>query len=282
MFIENTTRYNNHTKTATCYFYEGNADFFVDSQYDLLFFFQSSMFPELVVTKEQLTSIVDIRISEKQLFDEFSKDTRYEIRRCLKNDNADIKIIYNPTDNDIEEYLEAHRNLYQRKKIKNTDFNYYKELYVKLRRTDNILFTKISIDKNISCYHTYLRDHDKARLLTSCSSMHAFDTHTKTLVGRLNRTLHFKDMLLCKQLGIKWLDMGGITDRDSDTITRFKKNFGGKTVIYYYGYVALSTKGQKVLARILNPSFQNMKKVLAKIHLLNFARFLFTQFQRDK
>jgi lipid II:glycine glycyltransferase (peptidoglycan interpeptide bridge formation enzyme) len=67
----------------------------------------------------------------------------------------------------------------------------------------------------------------------------------KKMLSQANRYLVWKCILLFKEKGYKFYDMGGLSY--DDNIRRFKLGFGGKVVPVYWGYEANSIMGSLVL-----------------------------------
>ena len=72
------------------------------------------------------------------------------------------------------------------------------------------------------------------RLVHSVSLFRDRDPAYRALVGRANRWLHWRDLLLFKAQGVKRYDWGGMFEDESGPghagINRFKRSFGGQRV----------------------------------------------------
>src|SRR5207244_489818 len=79
--------------------------------------------------------------------------------------------------------------------------------------------------------HVLLVDRPRARLFLSATT-HRADAVDTQVVGRLNRLLHWHEMLYYKACGFAKYDFGGIEDRSSPvySVTQFKLSFGGDVV----------------------------------------------------
>jgi lipid II:glycine glycyltransferase (peptidoglycan interpeptide bridge formation enzyme) len=69
--------------------------------------------------------------------------------------------------------------------------------------------------------------------LYSCSNHLEIDKAIRNQAAKLNRYLHWKDILSLKGLGCRQYDLGGI---GNPRIAEFKKGFGG-TVVEEYNYI---------------------------------------------
>ena len=83
--------------------------------------------------------------------------------------------------------------------------------------------------------HSYIVDREasRARLLHSASLFrNVDDSKERNAIGRANRLLHFKAMMLFAEQGFDCYDFGGYAmdteDRDLVSINRFKDEFGGE------------------------------------------------------
>jgi hypothetical protein len=98
--------------------------------------------------------------------------------------------------------------------------------------------------------HAYLVDPSilRARLLYSASQHLSSNVASeRAIIGRMNRYLHFQDMLYFKELNYKVYDMGGYAYETKDevlqNINKFKDGFGGNLVCeydywpWYYKYI---------------------------------------------
>ena len=209
-------------------------------------------------SREFHTILIDLNLSEDELFRGIKKSTAYEIRRAEKDG-----IVFAEETN-----LETFRAFYN-------DFAPTKSLgllgkanlssmgkFLTITRADLARSDPAGTDPSAAkpamveaaggtplCMHAYLVDPEesRARLLYSATLVRDGAGVDRQILGRANRRLHWLDMLRFKAQGIRWYDLGGIAHIDeqegklaeavtSDTapatagIDAFKTAFGGTAV----------------------------------------------------
>lgn len=168
---------------------------------------------------------IDLTKSINELYDGFSKETKYEIRRAERDG---INVIYNYNE---RSFLKIYNAFAEKKGLNKITID-------KLNSFKNHLLISASISNNeISSVHLYLCDGEIARLLYSARNI---DCHLKNSeIGRANRYLHYKDILFFKDLNYKIYDLGGYADSDDENlvgINKFKLSFGGNIVEMHHYY----------------------------------------------
>lgn len=155
----------------------------------------------------------------------FTKTTQYEIRRA-ERDGVECL-----TNLPIEQFVEFF-NIFSRSKnraeIKKSEIQSFGK---------NLLITGAFHDKTALVMHCYIIDSEgkRARLLHSASEFRNLtSSDQRNLVARANRLLHFYDICVSKNLGLKIYDLGGYSivdiDEEKRKINDFKKSFGGMIV----------------------------------------------------
>lgn len=177
------------------------------------------------------------------IFIGFEKNTRYEINRALKKD----EIIINELDPNLEK--EIFYNMYTDfSKIKNLKDINHDEIDLLINAGCFRIRLAYDKDKNPLVCHTYIIANKKARLAHSISFFrNELNNEDKKLIGRANRLLHWEDIKLFKDEGFYIYDLGGIsTDEnniETQSINKFKKSFGGFTVVNHNSLIPTSIKG---------------------------------------
>ena len=101
-------------------------------------------------------------------------------------------------------------------------------------------------------WHAHLRSGRTVRLTYSASWFRGMDSDYRSLVGRANRWLHWRDMLCFRQAGVQYYDWGGVFEDESTPertgINHFKRMFGGQPVQSYECTVAANVRGRVWLA----------------------------------
>jgi hypothetical protein len=161
---------------------------------------------------------------EKSLLHSFAKNTIYEIKRAMK-EGISFEI-----ETSLDTYINFYNNFASSKGLKKigSDIRDY---------GDHLLITKALHDGETLVMHSYLFDNTfkRARLLHSASLFrNEHDNNKRSLIGRANRFLHYKDMLFFLEKYYKCYDLGGYAFGTDDPqrikINEFKDSFRGKLV----------------------------------------------------
>ena len=180
---------------------------YVQSQEESLFFIKIMDF---------YTLKVNLLKSEEDILKNFSKNTKYEIRRASKENIKMFKL-----DIDMKQYIKYYSSFAKEKNLSLLslqELSYYWNNLV-------ILGSGKSLD-NILIINTYLIDNKRARLFHSISLFRGDDSIDKKLAGMANRFLHFEAMKFFKSKGFVIYDFGGIGKNETTkTIDKFKLNF---------------------------------------------------------
>lgn len=151
---------------------------------------------------------------------EFKKTVRYEINKA---DKLSLKI--------------SNRNY-----IKDEELNLLNEFYnsinmaevtidrLKKYNPENFKVTAIYHESQLICFHVYLYDDQRTRLLySSCIKGKIISLGLDA--SYMNRYLHFKDIELFKNMGLEKYDWGGISSFEKPNgVDKFKMGFSGKLI----------------------------------------------------
>ncbi|MGP1439701.1 MAG: hypothetical protein ACTTJ3_03055 [Treponema sp.] len=157
---------------------------------------------------------------ESVLFSKIAKNTKYEINRASK-EGVEI------TKTNLKEFLvffNAFAPTKHLKKLRTNNLKAYK---------DSLLITKSFRDEVVFAMHAYVVDKDegRARLLYSATVNRNTSNIDLNMIGRANRLLHWKDMLMFKDEGLSIYDWGGIVGdknaKETQGIDSFKMAYGG-------------------------------------------------------
>jgi hypothetical protein len=167
------------------------------------------------------TAVVDLTATEEELWQRLDrKSCRYEIR---KGRELDSEITRNEDSERARELINAHRQRTRYARlISSTDWTRLQE-YVDVFV---VAYEGITV-----AAHVVLVDKSRARLLLSATT-HRADAVDTRLVGRLNRVLHWHELMYYKHCGVAQYDFGGVEDRSSAvySVSQFKLSFGGDVV----------------------------------------------------
>lgn len=204
----------------------------------------------------QYSSLIDLTKSEDELFNSIKKNVRYEINRSIKEKINNIIFTSKELKNNKEEILnfeKKYNQLYKEKGI-NTRLNI--QTVKKYIENNMFILTKAQLGKDDLCYHAYVINGEKTRLLYSCSNFRNNDKETKNLIARANKFLHWEDIKYFKLNNYLIYDFGGITSFEKPNgIDKFKLSFSGSKTKYFNIVYANTLKGKCALF---------LKKILRK------------------
>lgn len=177
------------------------------------------------------TRIIDLEKTEQEIFGDFSKTTRYEIRRAKERDSLRVEHLFNITEETLDSFIEFHNKFTDTKNLGHIDVE---KLYA-LKQNSNLVISKVFSDDNILlAVHSYIfKGSERAELHTSSSLFREKEYSVNSaLISRANRYLHYCDILYFKKLGVPIYDLGGVylkTDNEEyANVARFKSGFGGE------------------------------------------------------
>ena len=195
-----------------------------------------------LVSKEFFTLETDLKESEEEIFNKIEKNTKYEIKRAdreganaIFNFSKDILENLNIINHFDEEYVKMYET-------KGMEIASVKDRIKKLAENESILITEGKVENCVCAYHVYILSDKTARLTYSVSNFrenmktNEATNIDKNMVGRINRWLHYKDMIVLKYNGFEIYDWGGYDiEGKLEGINKFKKGFGGTLVKQYMG-----------------------------------------------
>lgn len=193
------------------------------------------------------TLVTDLRKNIDDIFDSFSKTTRYKIRRADRDGYSTI-FYDNPSKQQIADFCKIHKELYRSKGLKESSPKRKMEVYLS---SGNILISTSQKDclKDASV-HVYFVDGRVARLLYSVNQYR--DRGDRNELGRANRKHHFDDISYFKERGYEIYDWGGCReDGDVKSVAEFKLGFSGIKKETYYYVRPISLKGRLIAALML-------------------------------
>ncbi len=171
----------------------------------------------------KFTKIVNLTLSNDEIFNGFDKNTKYEVNR---SEREDIKIYFTLS---YDKFKDIYNQFAKSKKLALlNDIDYFK---------NNLFISTAYFEGEPVVCHSYLLDAESkiVRLLHSASVIHDVEDKTfRGVVGRANRFLHYKDMLYFKEKNFLKYDFGGYAFETSNVtlqgINKFKDGFGGDLV----------------------------------------------------
>ena len=181
----------------------------------------------------QDTLVTDLNKSEDELFSLIGKTCRYEIRRAEKEDIV-VTMYGSDIPNEIlVQFENTYNNMFSSKGMTNK-FNH--SLFTEGCKNKQVFVScSTSIEKSCSVFHAYLCDGKNTVLMYSASPIwDKRDKQTVNKIGRMNKHLHWKDILEFKRLGYKCYEWGGLKSFSKPNgIDLFKMEFGGNHKQYF-------------------------------------------------
>jgi len=154
------------------------------------------------------------------LFSNIEKNTKYKINRAIKEGVETERAT-------LEEFLPFFNDFAPTRNLKKLTRNNLKAY------KDALIITKAFQNETVFAMHAYIVDKEegRARLLYSATVNRDTSSIDLNMVGRANRLLHWKDMLMFKDLGLSIYDWGGIAGdpeaKETAGIDSFKMAYRG-------------------------------------------------------
>ena len=189
------------------------------------------------------TTTIDLQKDLQIIWQNITKNYRYEIRRAEKKDKIIETIIESPTIDDLNNFIEffnkfaVKRSLRKANKKKLILFNSQKQLQIAYVFSD-------ASKENILSAHCYINDNERVRLYHSASNLN-YKFKDKNLVARANKFLHWKAISKYQNSGYKTYDFGGISQiKKLNGIDKFKLQFHGETITEYSVLIPITAQGR--------------------------------------
>ncbi len=222
------------------------------------------------------TYVIDLKQGREQLLANLNKDAAYKIRRARERDHILCECCDPRGEGILDQFEEMYNTFATLKGLAPLD-------RPRLEGMAAAGALDLSVAKapqgNALVYHSYYRDHRRARALELPSLYRNMaDSAARNLIGRANRYLTWSDMVRFQEQGLKCFDFGGWyqgADPAMLKINDFKRGFGGQVVREYQCERILTLKGWVVLqaARLLKQArlFPSVSKQPSAIAQPDFA-----------
>lgn len=179
--------------------------------------------PAFMVQTESYTVENDLSLPEEELFGNFTKQYRNQVRQAEKEG---VVAVYN---RDIKGFVPFFNDFAKTKNISLTSERRLQEM------GDTLMLSHAVLNGQILVSHSYFYDKETSVVHTYHSASVRFtEIVDKNLVGKANKFLHYQDMLYFKSKGVQTYDFGGYAGpndtRDLKGVNDFKLGFGGKVV----------------------------------------------------
>jgi len=203
------------------------------SDVDVVYRFRAADSTGSVLARRYCTILVDLRKSEDEIFADFRRPTRAQIRRAEKEDRLRVEMIRHPSKAQLEEFASFYSEFAKQKGLAPVSADYLENH----RSSDAILLTRVATDDNALVYHLYVLDGTRAVLYRSASRYRHRNHDYQSLVGRANRLLTWRGMVYLKGQGFYLYDLcgwyEGSEDRELMNVNQFKEGFGGAKAVEY-------------------------------------------------
>lgn len=221
------------TKKADIYFYHGIE--------------RSTLINNSLIISQN-TAITDISNNIEEIYNNISKNFKYEIRRG-KKENLEVKVYKKIDQALLNKFANCYNQMFHAKGMK---VKLNKALVKKYFDDGYAYMTIVYFENKEMAFHVYLIEKDRSRFLYSCSECRNVDVD-KSLIGRANKYLHMYDYYLLKNEGVTQYDWGGIMDFSNPSgIDKLKLNLAGnyQKKVYFNQMIGISFFG-KVIIKIL-------------------------------
>lgn len=167
--------------------------------------------------------------SEEQLLSRMRKKVRYEVKRADK-ENILVEFFFSDDLKTNEEIIKEFESVYisfcEKINDKSVRKAYSRKRIIQYIDNRCLLISKGSKDGAV-VFHLYVFDEKNSCLLFSASDFRD-DGIDQYLTGRINKYLHFRDMLKLKEVGVENYDWGNLSSKENyNGIDNFKISFGG-------------------------------------------------------
>jgi lipid II:glycine glycyltransferase (peptidoglycan interpeptide bridge formation enzyme) len=169
---------------------------------------------------KEITSIIDLTQSEKELFGAIHRTSRYHIRKAERLE-FQFDSFLNPSPEVCRKLISSFRVFARFKNIPPMNSG----RIMALQKLNHLIITTLTKKNKEILTHVYLFDEDRVILL---HTFHDLSFKDAAVRGAANKYLHWKDILLFKEMNFKVYDFGGINPEKVPGITKFKLSFGGK------------------------------------------------------
>lgn len=188
--------------------------------------------------------------SDEELLNRMRKKVKYEVKRASKEDIELNYFFSDDLENNetiINDFEKAYYSFCKKINDKNVKKAYNRKKVMQYIDNRCIMISKGS-KEGAAVFHLYVFDERNCCLLFSASDFRNAGVD-QYLTGRINKYLHFRDMLMFKEMGVETYDWGNLSsERDFNGIDNFKISFGGEIAKGYNVLVSNNSFGNVLLA----------------------------------
>lgn len=175
------------------------------------------------IKKNKYTKLIDLTKSSDEILSQFNKTTQYQIKRSIRQG---VKFEIEP---DLNAFISFYNDFAKTKNLsllKGPNLTPLK---------NNLFISKAIYEDKYIVMHANIIDPEikRVQLFNSASHFRTYsDNDERAFLGRVNRFLHFMDMMYAKEMNMLVYDFGGYSLNTKDevlqNINKFKDSFRGR------------------------------------------------------
>ncbi|MBL7919643.1 MAG: hypothetical protein JNJ40_04970 [Bacteroidia bacterium] len=187
---------------------------------------------------EFYTLLVDLKQPLDTIWENIYYRTRSEISSFLNNQQFEHKILTNPSDKELDEFISLFNDFAKHKNIRKAEI-----FRLKAFLQNKILsISYIKQNNNFICINFYRLTKQRAANLSSFHLKHLYEKdYSASYFGRAHRVLHWLDIKAFKTMEADYYDFcgwyNGTEDKDLLNINKFKEQFTQTKVKEYSGVI---------------------------------------------
>jgi hypothetical protein len=207
------------------------------------------------------TIVVDLSLPQDELFCNLKSHTRQKIRRTQRDE-----LTYEfSNDGDQDTLVRFADHLNRCRDLKLLPRVGRKRLFILARQKALDLSWVRDQSGEMLCASSYVITPFRVRgLLAGASYRNTTDPTRRTMIGRANRLLYWRDIVRFKEAGFRFFDFGGYymgsEDQEKLRINGFKEEFGGEVLHEFNCQKGMTVKGNFMLWAIRRRSEWMMRK----------------------
>jgi hypothetical protein len=190
------------------------------------------------------TLLIDLTRADDDIFKDFQRTTRAQIRRAQTEDEITYEIHTEVTNEQLVDYVDAYCAFATERSLEPLSFDYLR-YHVS---AGSVVISIVRYRDEPLVRHLYIVDTDRAVLYRSSSSLNSADHDMRKLIGRANRLQTWNDIQHFKRAGLVTFDFCGWYEGGTDEallgVNRFKACFGGQKAVAYKVVEVVSWKAR--------------------------------------
>jgi hypothetical protein len=185
----------------------------------------------------------DLDAAPEALMAQFDETCRRHVRRAERQDGLRHEVLADAADG-LGEFAEFYDAFARQKGLWLADRHWL----ARAAQAGQLVLSCASAGGERLVWHAHLRAGRTVQMAHSVSLYRGMDDAKRSLLGRANRWLHWRDMLEFRSAGLRHYDWGGMFAPESTAeqagINRFKRSFGGRPVRAWQYAVPVTIRGR--------------------------------------